>query len=84
MKPNRFPNPFASARTRFGLIVVSLGYFENLLSCSAQSTASELSEGDLHRAGTTPGLVRVSAGYTGSAEQRWQQLRRALNDLNVT
>jgi methionine-gamma-lyase len=56
---------------RFGFMAVSLGYFETLMSCSASSTSSELSEADQKKAGIRPGLVRISIGYTGSLEQRW-------------
>lgn len=63
---------------RFGFMAVSLGYFETLLSCSASSTSSELSEADQTRAGISPGLVRVSIGYTGTLEQRWEQFESAL------
>ena len=66
---------------RSGLIAVSLGYFETLLSCSASSTSSELPSTALERAGISPGLVRVSIGYTGTLEQRWQQFAAALDAL---
>jgi methionine-gamma-lyase len=69
-------------RDRFGMIAVSLGYFETLLSCSASSTSSELSEDEQRRAGISPGLVRVSIGYTGTLEQRWDQFADALHILN--
>ena len=65
----------------FGYIAVSLGYFDTLLSCSASSTSSEMSPADQHRAGISPGLIRVSIGYTGSLEQRWEQLEDALKRL---
>jgi len=67
----------------FGYIAVSLGYFDTLLSCSASSTSSEMSPADLSRAGISPGLIRVSIGYTGSLEQRWDQLQDALERLGV-
>jgi methionine-gamma-lyase len=67
---------------QFGYIAVSLGYFDTLMSCSASSTSSEMSEADLHQAGISPGLVRISIGYTGSLEQRWRQLEDALDRLN--
>jgi methionine-gamma-lyase len=63
---------------RFGLMAVSLGYFETLLSCSAESTSSELDEDAQGAAGISPGLVRMSVGYTGTLEQRWSQLERVL------
>jgi len=70
-------------RGRFGLIAVSLGYFETLLSCSAVSTSSEMTPEELSRARISPGLVRISVGLTGSLEQRWVQLDDALRTLGV-
>jgi methionine-gamma-lyase len=63
---------------RFGYLAVSLGYFDTLMSCSGSSTSSEMSEEDKEDAGISPGLVRISVGYTGTLEQRWSQLREAL------
>ncbi len=65
----------------FGFMAVSLGYFDTLMSCSGSSTSSELSEADKQAAGISPGLVRLSVGYTGTVEQRWQQLRDALEEV---
>lgn len=70
-------------KERFGFIAVSLGYFENLMSCSAVSTSSELSEEEQRRAGILPGLLRIAVGYTGTVEQRWDQLHRALQEAGV-
>lgn len=69
-------------RDRFAYMAVSLGYFDTLVSCSASSTSSELSDDDLRRAGISPGLVRVSIGYTGSVEQRWEQMVDALREVD--
>jgi methionine-gamma-lyase len=63
---------------QFGYMAVSLGYFDSLVSCPAASTSSELSEDEQRAAGIAPGLVRLSVGVTGSVEQRWAQLERAL------
>jgi methionine-gamma-lyase len=63
---------------RFGFMAVSLGFFDTLMSCSAATTSSELSEEEQHRAGIQPGLVRMSVGITGSLEQRWAQLEAGL------
>ena len=63
---------------RFGYLAVSLGYFDTLMSCSGSSTSSEMSEEDREDAGISPGLVRISVGYTGTLEQRWSQLEAAL------
>lgn len=68
---------------QFGYMAVSLGYFETLMSCSASSTSSELSDDDLRAAGITPGLVRMSLGLTGSLEQRWGQMHAALKAIGA-
>jgi methionine-gamma-lyase len=70
-------------KDRFGYMAVSLGYFDTLMSCSAVSTSSELSEEELRKAGIMPGLVRISIGYTGSLEQRWRQMQDALQIMNL-
>jgi methionine-gamma-lyase len=68
---------------RFGYMAVSLGYFDTLMSCSGSTTSSEMSDEDKHTAGISPGLVRMSVGYTGTVEQRWRQMRSALNRLGL-
>ena len=68
---------------RFGFMAVSLGYFETLLTLPASSTSSELDEGDLSAAGISPGLVRISIGYTGSVEQRWSQMEDVLKQMGL-
>ena len=67
----------------FGFMAVSLGYFDTLMSSPASSTSSEMTEDDLSFAGIGEGLVRMSIGYTGTVEQRWQQLQRAMSDVGV-
>ncbi len=68
---------------RFGYLAVSLGYFDTLMSCSGSSTSSEMSEEDREDAGISPGLVRISVGYTGTLEQRWSQLEAALKRVGL-
>jgi methionine-gamma-lyase len=68
---------------RFGYMAVSLGYFETLMSCSAASTSSELPEDEQKAAGISPGYVRFAVGYTGSVEERWTQLERALRQVGA-
>lgn len=63
---------------RFGFMAVSLGYAETLMSCSASSTSSELDDAALRAAGISPGLVRISIGYTGDLGTRAEQLEDAL------
>ncbi|MFO0838231.1 MAG: aminotransferase class I/II-fold pyridoxal phosphate-dependent enzyme [Phycisphaerae bacterium] len=70
-------------KQHFGYMAVSLGYFDTLMSCSAASTSSELSEDDQRRAGIRPGLLRMSVGITGSLEQRWEQLETSLRKLGI-
>lgn len=68
---------------KFGYMAVSLGYFDTLMSASASSTSSEMSDADLRRSGISPGLIRFSIGYTGSLEQRWEQFYDALKRVKV-
>lgn len=68
---------------QFGFIAVSLGYFDTLMSLSAGSTSSEMSDEALAAAGVSPGLVRFSIGYTGSLEQRWSEFERALAEAGI-
>ncbi|KAI0489065.1 hypothetical protein KFK09_028906 [Dendrobium nobile] len=76
-RANRFLHHLQNT-AQFGLIAVSLGYYETLMSCSGSSTSSELTEQDKALAGISPGLIRMSVGYSGSLEQRWAQFERAL------
>jgi methionine-gamma-lyase len=81
-RANRFMELLQN-KDRFGFMAVSLGFFDTLMSCSAASTSSEMSEEALAEAGIPPGLVRISIGYTGSLEQRWGQFRDALEELEL-
>lgn len=67
----------------FGFMAVSLGYFDTLMCCPGSSVSSEMTEADLSLAGIGKGLLRVSVGYTGTVEQRWKQLKSALQDVGV-
>ncbi|MCB9838593.1 MAG: aminotransferase class V-fold PLP-dependent enzyme [Phycisphaeraceae bacterium] len=67
----------------FGFMAVSLGFFDTLMSCSGETTSSELSEADRREAGIPPGYVRISIGYTGSVEQRWAQFASALERVGA-
>jgi len=69
--------------SQFGLMAVSLGYHDTLMSCSGSSTSSELSKEEQDSAGISAGLVRMSIGLTGSAEKRWSQLLDALTALKL-
>ncbi len=68
---------------KFGVIAVSLGYFDTLMSCSGSSTSSELSEDDQRKMGLSPGLVRIAIGLTGNLEERIEQIKRALVSVGL-
>lgn len=68
---------------RFGYLAVSLGYFDTLMSRSMVSTSSELSDEAQIQAGISSGLIRLSIGYTGSLEQRWEQFERGLKKTGL-
>ncbi|GAB4332108.1 MAG: aminotransferase class V-fold PLP-dependent enzyme [Calditrichia bacterium] len=70
-------------KERFGLIAVSLGYYDTLMSCSGSSTSSEISPEEQEKMGLSPGLVRIAVGYTGSLEQRIEQLERAVKEVGL-
>ena len=67
----------------FGYVAVSLGYFDTLMSCSGSSTSSEMTDHHKTAAGISPGLVRMSIGFTGTTEQRWGQLIEALERVGA-
>lgn len=66
---------------KFGLIAVSLGYFDTLMSCSGSSTSSEISNEEQTQMGLSPGLVRLAIGYTGSLAARLDQITRAIKKV---
>lgn len=68
---------------QFGLIAVSLGYYDTLMSCSASSTSSEIPQEEQHEIGISPGLLRLSVGYTGSLESRLEQIGRAVRKAGL-
>jgi methionine-gamma-lyase len=68
---------------KFGYIAVSLGYFDTLMSCSGSSTSSEIPPEDQSKMGLSPGLVRISVGFTGSLDQRRQQIERAAKSAGL-
>jgi methionine-gamma-lyase len=70
-------------REDFGYIAVSLGYFDTLMSCSGSSTSSELNPEEQRKIGLSPGLIRLSLGYTGSLETRLEQVERAVRTVGL-
>jgi hypothetical protein len=51
------------------------------MSCSSSSTSSEMNEEERELAGISPGLIRMSIGYSGTLEQRWSQFENALTRM---
>lgn len=51
------------------------------MSVSGSTTASGLSAADKDKVGIGEGLVRMSVGITGSLEQRWGQLKAAVETV---
>ena len=70
-------------KERFGLIAVSLGYFDTLMSCSSSSTSSEIAPEAQHKMGLSPGLLRLSIGYSGRLEARIEQIERAVREVGL-
>ncbi|KAI3453320.1 hypothetical protein Pfo_009983 [Paulownia fortunei] len=79
-KANRLMNLLQNC-SQFGLMAVSLGYYETLMSCSGSSTSSEMNEEEKALAGISPGLIRMSIGYSGTLEQKWGQFEKALSRM---
>ena len=67
----------------FGYIAVSLGYFDTLMSCSGATTSSEIGQEEQEKMGLSPGLVRLSMGYTGSLDRRIEQIENAVRKVGL-
>ncbi|XP_043687929.1 methionine gamma-lyase-like [Telopea speciosissima] len=76
-KANQLMNHLQNS-TQFGIMAVSLGYYETLMSCSGSSTSSEMNAVEKKMAGISPGLIRMSIGYSGTLGQKWSQFEKAL------
>lgn len=70
-------------REQFGLIAVSLGYFDTLMSCSSATTSSEIPEADQEKMGLSTGLLRMAIGYTGSLSERLKQIERGVRAVGL-
>lgn len=58
---------------KFGLYAVSLGFSRTLMSCPAVSTSSEIPLEEQAKSRLSPGLLRLSIGYTGSDKTMWER-----------
>jgi methionine-gamma-lyase len=70
-------------KEQFGLIAVSLGYYDTLMSCSGSSTSSEIPPEDQCKMGLSSGLVRLAIGYTGGLAERIVQIERAVKAVGL-
>ena len=68
---------------QFGYMAVSLGYFDTLMSCSSTSTSSEIPPEDQQTMGLSPGLLRISMGFTGRLTDRIEQMERAVRKVGL-
>jgi methionine-gamma-lyase len=56
---------------KFGLYAVSLGFSRTLMSCPSVSTSSEIPAEEQREMKLSPGLLRLSIGFTGNMETEW-------------
>lgn len=62
---------------------VSLGFYDTLASPSSTTTSSEIPAEEQAKAGLSPGLLRMSVGFTGLLEDRLEELTTALKECNI-
>jgi methionine-gamma-lyase len=74
---------FLQNKGRFGLIAVSLGYYDTLMSCSGSSTSSEIPPEDRSTMGLSPGLIRISVGFTGQLEDQLSALEAGVKKVGL-
>ena len=65
----------ALQNAKFGLYAVSLGFSRTLMSCPSVSTSSEIPAKEQEQMDLSPGLLRLSIGYTGNDEILWQRFK---------
>ena len=58
----------ALQEAKFGLVAVSLGFSRTLMSCPSVSTSSEIPQEEQKAMNLSPGLLRLSIGYTGDSD----------------
>jgi methionine-gamma-lyase len=63
----------ALQEAKFGLYAVSLGFSRTLMSCPSVSTSSEIPAAEQKEMELSPGLLRLSVGYTGDDEVLWKR-----------
>jgi len=66
---------------KFGLYAVSLGFSRTLMSCPSVTTSSEIPLGEQAKMHLSPGLLRLSIGYTGSEKVMWERFHHCWKEL---
>ena len=67
---------------KFGLYAVSLGFSRTLMSCPSISTSSEIPVEEQKLMGLSPGLLRLSIGYTGDDRIMAERFLKAYAQLS--
>ena len=67
---------------KFGLYAVSLGFSRTLLSCPSGSTSSEIPAAEQARMNLSPGIMRMSIGYTGAEMVMWERFHRCWKEIS--
>lgn len=66
---------------KFGLYAVSLGFSRTLISCPASSTSSEIPVAERDQMGLTPGILRLSIGFTGEDDVMTERFVRSYREV---
>lgn len=66
---------------KFGLYAVSLGFSRTLMSCPSVSTSSEIPEEEQRQMNLSPGLLRLSIGFTGSVKTEWERFEHSWGEV---
>lgn len=69
---------------KFGLFAVSLGFSRTLMSCPSASTSSEIPDEMQSDMGLTPGLLRLSIGFTGDDETMIERFIKCYKEVIET
>lgn len=68
-------------KEKFGLYAVSLGFSRTLMTVPSITTSSEISAEDQKKMNLTPGLLRLSLGYTGNHEEMNQRFLKSYGKI---
>jgi methionine-gamma-lyase len=69
---------------KFGLYAVSLGFSRTLISCPSITTSSEIPQAEQETMGLSPGLLRLSIGFTGDDQIMAQRFIDCYRRLDKT